>query len=717
MNTKKITFILLRRLVGILFRVRIHGLENIPTDKKLLIVANHASFLDGLLLALFLPIDATFVIHRSVLQNRLIRKILSLSHFLPMDAQAPMSVKTIVGLIMRGNPVVIFPEGRITQTGALMKVYNGAGYIAAKTQATILPVHIEGTKLSLFSKMEGQSPKKLFPKVTLTCLKPTSIEMPSHQKSDERRQRCGDSMRKILQNMVFETAASHTLFESLLNAIHTFGRKKTILEDSESLEVTYHNLLKQSLAIGRLSTKISLLGENIGVLLPNTPLTVATVYGLSSTGRVPAMLNYSAGREAILNACQAAHIKTILTSRQFVQKAALEEILHLPDDIAVIFLEDLKPRFNFLDQCWLYGFALWFPQLAAPTINPKSPAVILFTSGTESKPKGVVHSHESILANVAQIHAVVDFTANDKFMVCLPMFHAFGFTCGAIAPIISGAMALIYPSPLHYRIIPEVIYDRGCTVLFSTSTFLAQYAKYAHPYDFFKLRYVVSGAEKLDPALKELYFDKFGIRIYEGYGATECAPVLAVNTPMAYRSSSVGQLLPGIEYQLKVIPDLANGQLLKVRGKNIMMGYYLYDQPGRIISPTDGWYLTGDIVEMDMDGYIYILGRQSRFAKIAGEMISLEVVERIAYQISPLSRHAALSQLDKKRGEIIILLTEDALLSRTKLVMQAKKMGVSELNVPKKIQFIDEIPTLVTGKTDYHKIEQHMKNSRTYLNI
>ncbi len=259
----------------------------------------------------------------------------------------------------------------------------------------------------------------------------------------------------------------------------------------------------------------------------------------------------------------------------------------------------------------------------------------------------------------------------------------------------------IYPSPLHYRVIPEVIYDRGCTVLFGTSTFLGNYAKFANPYDFYKLRYAVAGAEKLNDEVRKTWADKFGIRILEGYGATECAPVLAVNTPMANRAGSVGTLIPGLTARLDAVPGIFNGGLLSVHGPNVMLGYYFHDQPGVIQAPENGWYSTGDIVEIDDDGFIFIKGRVKRFAKVAGEMVSLETVENIANHASVQHQHAASTQADIQRGENIILYTTDATLTRDQLSNSAKTLGNPELAIARKIIVLNEIPLLGTGKTDY----------------
>jgi len=332
--------------------------------------------------------------------------------------------------------------------------------------------------------------------------------------------------------------------------------------------------------------------------------------------------------------------------------------------------------------------------------------VVLFTSGSEGKPKGVVHSHSSILANTAQIRSVIDFSPADKFIITLPLFHAFGFTCGAILPLIAGTKLFLYPSPLHYRVIPEVIYDRGCTVLFGTSTFLANYAKFANPYNFYKLRYVVAGAERLNEEVRKTWADKFGIRILEGYGATECAPVLSVNTPMANKMGTVGCLMPGLVPKLEIVPGITNGGLLSVKGPNVMLGYYLFDNPGVIQPLIDGWYNTGDIVEIDSDGFVIIKGRVKRFAKVAGEMVSLETVELLANKASPEQQHSATTQPDPQRGENILLFTTDNNLNRDALQIAARELSSPEIAVARKIIVVKELPLLGTGKIDYVKLKK-----------
>lgn len=696
----------LQLICRVIFRVEVSGIANLPKQGKLLIIANHESFLDGLLLGLFLPIQATFVVHTTVANNWLFRQILRLTPYLAVDPSSPLAMKKVIKLLEAGKPVVIFPEGRITLTGSLMKVYEGPGFVAAKTGAMILPVRIDGAARSYFSRLRGEHPKRLFPKVTITILPTRHIPMPSAATAKARRRLAGDAMRREMQNMIFSSAPISTLFTSFLDAISTYGRSTMLVEDMRQTEESYGDLLKKSLALGRLTNKISRPHENIGVLMPNVTNTICLIFGMSAFARVPAMLNYTAGSTGIQNACTAAAINTIISSREFIKTAKLEEVVTGLHNIKIIYLEDLFNQFTWLDKLWLMGFALWLPRLATTKSHSSDPAVVLFTSGSEGKPKGVVHSHRSILANIAQIKSVIDFSMQDKFMMVLPLFHAFGFTCGAIMPLVAGSRLFVYPSPLHYRVIPEVIYDRGCTVLFGTSTFLGNYAKFANPYDFYKLRYVVAGAEKLNEEVRKTWIDKFGIRILEGYGATECAPVLAVNTPMANKIGSVGALMPGLEPKLTDVPGIENGGLLSVRGPNVMRGYYLFDDPGVIQTPRDQWYDTGDIVQIDDDGFVFIKGRVKRFAKVAGEMVSLETVENIAHHASPEHQHAATTQSDAQRGENIILYTTDPALNRERLSSSAKALGSPELAIARKIITVSALPLLGTGKTDYVTLKQ-----------
>jgi len=710
---------ILRFICKILFRVNIHGLENIPKENGLLIIANHESFLDGLLLGLFLPKRTTFVVHNHVLKNGLFKLFLAFTSHLAVDPSSPFAIKKVIKRLDADENVVIFPADRIALRGRLMQVYDGLGFVTAKTNARILPVHIEGAAQFDFGRLSDKRPRKLLPKVTLTILPSTNItvEIPTDGKrlsAKQRRTIAGEQMRVIMQKMQIFARQNKTIFENFLDAIVQFGANAELIEDINTVAETYQALLKKSLALGRITCKVSKPQEAVAVLMPNVTNTVALILGMTAFNRIPALLNYTAGTASIQNACIAADIKTIITSHKFIEVAKLEQVLAGLKNLNILYLEDLRPSFNLLDKLWLMAFALHFPRLAIKSVKPESPAVILFTSGSEGKPKGVVHAHKSILANTAQVMAIYDLVPEDKFMMALPLFHAFGLT-GSLVAILNGINILIFPSPLQYKVISEIIYDRGCTVLFSTSTFLGNYAKFAHPHYFNKLRLVIAGAEKLNDEVRKIYAEKFGIRILEAYGATECAPGISANTFMANVNGSVGLLFPGMASKLEAVQGIAEGGLLYVKGDNVMLGYTLFDNPGVLLPPGDGWYNTGDIVEIDAQGFLYIKGRVKRFAKVAGEMISLEIVEKIAQTAAPEHQHAATTQIDAQRGENIILYTTDKALKREDLKIVAKNLGSPEIAIARKIIVMEEIPLLGTGKTDYVTLKNMAESARNQL--
>ncbi len=695
---------LARTVINALFRVRMHGDAAAFHNERTLIVANHESFLDGLVLGLNLPVQATFVINTAMANKPLLKLALKLVDHLPVDPTSPMAMKQVIRLVESGRPVVIFPEGRLTVTGSLMKVYDGAGFTAAKTGASIVPVRLSGPAKSFFSRLAGVYPRKLLPRITMHVLPQTRIALSEEGSAKERRRKAGEAMRRVLLDMMVRTTPRTTLFEAFLDSKASFGSGYRLVEDVRMVEETYGTMTKMTLGIQRMLRSRTHEDEVVGVLMPNAAPTMAMLLALSSIKRVPAMLNYTAGRDGLQAACVAAGIRQVYASRAFLEKGNLTGIVEGLEGVAVHYVEDLKATFGLADKLWVAS-RLLAPRSTLVKASPDDAAVVLFTSGSEGKPKGVVHSHGSILANVTQVRAVADFMPSDKFMVALPLFHSFGLTCGAMLPLVAGCRVFLYPSPLHYRVIPEVVYDRGCTVLFGTSTFLGNYARFAHPYDFGRLRYVVAGAEKLSEAVRSTWIDRFGIRILEGYGVTECAPVIAVNTPMGAKKGTVGQLLPGMEYALDAVPGIEHGGVLSVRGPNVMAGYLRHERPGVLERPETergaGWYSTGDVVSVDADGFISIVGRVKRFAKIAGEMVSLEVVEKLASAASPSASHAATSRPDAAKGEAIVLFTTDAALTREALSAAAREQGVPELAVPRVVRQVAAIPLLGTGKTDY----------------
>src|SRR3984957_3879192 len=675
--------IIIRFILRLLFRAELRGYVK-PVGKTL-IVSNHQSFIDGLLLGAFLPFAPTYLVHSQIASKWNFKILLSFIDYLVIDSTSPLAMKSVIGLLESGAPVVIFPEGRITVTGSRMKVYDGPAFAAAKSGAHVLPIHIDGPLRS-----------------------PLLLPMQEAARARDRRRLASEELRRIMQIAEFDSRPETTIPDTLLATLKLYGKKRRFIEDVRGKEETLGDLLKMTLALGRLTSKWTSEGERVGVLMPTATPTAAMIIGMMSMRRIPPMLNYTSGREGLENACRIAEIKTIFASRAFIEKAKLTVMMENFTAARVMYLEDLRKHFGIVDKLWLGLFALRFPKAAMKRSKPEDMAVVLFTSGSEGKPKGVALSHASILANCAQSRAVIEISYHDKFLNALPLFHSFGLVAGLMLPMVCGSRIFLYPSPLHYRVIPEILYDRDCTVLFATSTFLGNYARFAHPYDFYKIRYVVSGAEKLSEEVRRFYFEKVGIRILEGYGATECSPIISVNTPFSCEPGSVGEPLPGIECQLAAVEGIENGGELHVRGPNVMMGYFLAGAPGVLQPPKSqfgaGWYDTGDIVTINARRHITIQGRLKRFAKVAGEMVSLEVVERIAAAASPKRMHASAAVKEEARGESIVLFTDDPDLKREKLLAAAHENGLPEFAIPRRVIHLDKVPLLGNGKKDYVKL-------------
>ncbi len=701
---------LARGVLTLSFRVEVRGMEHYTQARdRVLIIANHTSFLDAALTAAFLPEKITFAVNTYIARVWWMQPFLALVDALPLDPANPLATKVLIDLLKKGGRCMVFPEGRITVTGALMKIYEGPGMIADKSGAILLPIRIEGAQYTIFSRLKGKVRIRWFPKITLTILPPHAFNIPNEITGRKRRQLASAQLYDVMSEMMFDSNDyRRTLFDVLITARKIHGRAQVIAEDIERKPMNFGQFLVRCFALGGVLQR-SYPGEQVvGILLPNSSVTAVTFFALQAYGKTPAMINFSAGGAQMVLACQMAEVRTVLTSRRFVKMGKLDAAAAALNDagIAVAYLEDIGTSLRAADKG--FGlFASWFPATVygrtGRVAAADDPAVVLYTSGSEGTPKGVALSHANILANCSQLASRIDFGPQDKVLNVLPMFHAFGLTGGTLLPILNGIKTFYYPSPLHYRIVPELIYDTNSTIMFGTDTFLSAYARFANPYDMNSIRYIFAGAEKLKEETRRVYADIYGVRVLEGYGATETAPVISINTPMQNRTASVGRPLPGIACRLEAVPGIAEGGQLFVKGPNIMLGYFKAAAPGKIQPPPDGWYDTGDIVAIDEQGYIFIKGRTKRFAKIGGEMVSLSAVEAAVARLWPEHAHAVVNVPDAKKGEQIVLLTDYENASRDELAKFLRAEKMTELATPKRVVVVKAVPVLGTGKTDYQK--------------
>ncbi len=497
-----------------------------------------------------------------------------------------------------------------------------------------------------------------------------------------------------------------TLFEALVEARARFGGSRPAMLDSDDKVLTYDELLRAVLALGHSLKKGTSRGDCVGIMLPTSSASVIAFFAVSAFGRVPTMLNFTSGAAGMMSAVRTAVVRRIVTAHRFIELAKLEALAtEISKAAETVYLEDVRKKLSIFDKA-VAGIGQFVPRLMTSRPPQESPAVILFTSGTEGEPKGVALSHANLLINVKQVSKHVAFYPSDVLFSPLPTFHCFGLVGGVLCPLLLGLKAVLHPTPLRPHEIVQRVKQTASTVILSTDTFLSQYARVAEKGELKSLRILVSGAERVRDETRRLLQKKHGLEPLEGYGLTETSPFAAANQPGDSRPGTVGHLLPGVHARLEPVEGIANAGRLFLKGPNIMLGYIRPENPGVIVPVEDGWHDTGDIVSIDEDGYVSIKGRMKRFANVAGETISLALAENCASSMWPDHSHAAVAVPDERKGEQIVLLTTNPLAQRADLVSWAQSHGVAEIALPRRIFHTDDIPVFVTGKPDYAKIEK-----------
>jgi acyl-[acyl-carrier-protein]-phospholipid O-acyltransferase / long-chain-fatty-acid--[acyl-carrier-protein] ligase len=707
----------LRFIIRLLYGFRAFNEKVVNTPGPVLLIPNHVSWLDWLFLGVCLDSDWKFVTSSITAQTSWLHRFIMINRLtFPIDTTSPYAVKRMAEFLEKGGRLVLFAEGRISLTGSLMKLFDGTGFLLFKTHSKVITAYVRGANRLHWVRHKGW--KEWFPKVSTHF---SEVMVPPKLKeisTTEARKRLTFWLLDQMRRQQFEVEVACGPATPLAGVAEMAGRRPgfVALEDATRQRLTYRRLMVGvNLLAGQWRNLLGAeAGERVGVLLPNVNATPVTILSLWLAKKVPAILNFSTGTATMLTCVQLARLKRIITSRAFEQRAHLNLQPLRDAGVAILYLEDVRSGVGsatrlggLLCQTFFPGAAFDAARAAQP--HPDAAAVVLFTSGSEGTPKGVELTHRNLRANLQQMIAVIDIEDNDRLFNSLPLFHSFGLTVGTLLPLVRGIYVFLYPSPLHYRLVPVVVYDRACTIMLGTNTFLNGYARKAHAYDFRSLRLLFAGAEKLQEATANTWARRFGVRILEGYGATECSPCLTVNTPMQPCFGSAGRFLPDIEYKLQPVEGVTEGGRLLVRGPNVMRGYLNADANAKF-QALGGWYDTGDVVSVDAEGFVHILGRLKRFAKVSGEMVSLAAVEEALAGAFPeygfRCEIAIISQPDEDRGEALVAVTNESKLKLDQIRAVLRDKGFSGLSAPRELRYLREIPKLGTGKVNHRELEK-----------
>jgi acyl-[acyl-carrier-protein]-phospholipid O-acyltransferase / long-chain-fatty-acid--[acyl-carrier-protein] ligase len=699
---------LLRLLLRCLYGFRAYNTKVLETPGPVLLLPNHVSWLDWLFLYVSAGDDWKCVVSERVANSSwLHRKIMLNDRTFPIDPESPYAVKHMAEFLQKGGRLAMFPEGRLSRTGTLMKLFDGTGFLIHSTNARVITCYLRGAFRLPYSPNTNR--KRWFPKITAhfsEVLAPPQLERMSTSQS---RHVLSEWARDQMLRQQFDVEMEfgpQTVPAAIVESARRFPNHIVLRDVTASLP--YKRLLIGADLLAReFQLRLDASRPRVGVLLPNVNGTPVTLMALWCLGKTPALLNYTTGTATMQACVELAGLKQIITSRAFLERAELDVAPLAAAGAEFIYLEDIRAGISGGKKLGAAIRQALGNTCSAPATDPGETAVVLFTSGSEGVPKGVELTHRNLLANIRQMLAVTDMMDTDRIFNALPLFHSFGLTVGTLLPLVRGMFVFVYPSPLHYRIVPTVFYELDCTIMLGTNTFLNGYARKAHPYDFRTLRYMFAGAEKLQQATATLWAERFGVRVLEGYGATETSPCVSVCTPMEPKPGSAGRFMPSMEYKIEPVEGVAEGGRLLVRGPNIMKGYLNADANAKF-QALGGWYDTGDIVRVDEEGFIFIQGRLKRFAKISGEMVSLTAVDDALAGAFPhyglRCQIAVVTKPDEDKGERLIAVTNEPKLTAQEIRSAIQAKGLPNIAVPREIKVVPEIPKLGTGKVNHREL-------------
>lgn len=710
-------------ITRLFYRIKAYGLENIPIKGGALLISNHVTWVDALLIAATQQRRIIFMMERRIYNTWWIKPLFKMMKVIPVSHNdSPRrilgSLKAARQAIEDGYLVCIFAEGALTRNGCMHEFRGGYERIVKGTGLPIIPIHIGGAWGSIFSHYNG----KLLSTMPRSIPYPVSVSFGPHLAENA----TPAEVRLAVSELAVEAINRKKNRKRTLAALtlKTARRNwfKQSMADTSGKNLTFGKALTAAIALGdALRRKTAADEDMLGIVMPASVAGALANMAITISGRIPINLNFTASQQAIDSAVNQCNIKTVITSRKF-----LEKIPSFSTSAKIILLEDIVPEISSMQKAKALCKALLFSPRAlagGKSIGTDDLATIIFSSGSTAEPKGVMLSNHNIISNLESIQTVFKFEKNDRFCAVLPFFHSFGLTATLWTPLICGFPAYYHPNPLEGTVIGDMVRENRLTAMVATPTFLLAYIRRAGADDFKTLRAMITGAEKLKPRVAESFEKKFGVRPMEGYGATELSPVATLsqaNVEIAgvkqagYKAGSVGQAIPGCAARIvdpasfELLPPNTDG-LLQIKGPNVMMGYLKRDDLTKE-ALHDGWYNTGDIAHIDKSGFIFLIDRITRYSKIAGEMVPHMAVEDILQEAAPTEQRciAVTAAPDKRKGEQLVVLYTPEAGDIENLHEAVKKADIPNLWKPKKDNYVavDEIPTLGSGKVDLKGLKE-----------
>jgi acyl-[acyl-carrier-protein]-phospholipid O-acyltransferase/long-chain-fatty-acid--[acyl-carrier-protein] ligase len=605
---------ILKILTRILFRVQLQGYEHYRSafdqlaGQRVLIIANHTSLLDGLLLALYFEGRLTFAVNTQIANMWWVRFFLSYVDFITLDTGRPFALRGLVHLLRQGKRVVIFPEGRITLTGTLMKVYPGAVLLADHADARILPVSIDGAQYSMLSRLEGSIRRRWFPRIRITVHPIQGLDLDEALHGRARRDVATRKLARIMEQLVYSGRQQWPdLVSALFGARRLAGGTSLALEDMDRQPLTFNQMLEQAILLADHVRQQVPAGKPLALMLPNTTAAVLAVLAAIFARRPILLLDSDWSPERIIAVCELAGVNKIYSAQRYLQTVSWP-LSAIQAPLELIPLEQIRDRVMFFGRLWARTrrrlYTLRYRSGMDTQGHGGDIACLLPVESSHGHVDIIAYSHRGLLAKCRQVISRLDIGPHDVVMNAWPLSSPHGLVSGLFLPLLNGAQVMCYPSPYHYRIVPEMAYGVGATVLLANTKTLAGYRQFAHPYDFYATRFAFVAGPVPDGQQASDWLERFGVRLFGSLGSAAAGSVLALNTPLFHRVGSAGRLLPGLKHRLEEQNAAGVGRLW-VQGPGLMAGQWRHQQLHKALQPDSDWLDTGLYVRIDDDGYLW----------------------------------------------------------------------------------------------------------------